>query len=62
MKSVNKGSQNPMAILTEAKVKRIRELAKPPAHYKYKDLAKLFKVSYSTIRNVVCYEIWAHVD
>jgi len=57
MKTINRGSNNPQAKLTEDQVREIRKLKLSP-----KQLAERFNVAPSTIRQVLYRYSWAHVD
>jgi hypothetical protein len=56
----NQGSKNPFAILTENKVLAIRALSK----YRFGNefLGFIFEVSTATIKDVVTYRSWKHVE
>lgn len=52
------GERNGLAKLTEKDVKEIRLLNK---HFTYRELAKIYNVSYTNIASIVNNETWVHV-
>lgn len=60
-KSVNKGSQNPIAKLNEAKVKEILTLYRVHK-WTPKDIAERYKVARNTIYQVLYRTSWGHVN
>lgn len=56
----NKGENHPQAILTEEKVKDIRQKF-ATGQYKRKELAELFGVKKNTIEKIIARKLWKHI-